>query len=119
MTMYIKIINGEIEQAPNNIDNIINANLDENLMRELGYKPLIKGIREENHYYNVSYQETDESIIEILEDITENVARASRHQIINEKISKLKDIMLNELVQGNDANVKIIKDVIEGLKLTF
>ena len=117
--MWVKLINNKIEEAPNNIDNIINANLDENLMKSLGYKIFVPAERLEDHFYEISYQETKTHINEVLTDITEDVHRSEYIKQTQEKIEELKHIQFDYMLKQDEKAIKMIKDIINGLQLTI
>lgn len=115
--MYAKLIDNILELAPSYKNGILNYNSEYNEPKlfEDGYKKFIQAEREENHYYNISYQENTHEIIELLEDITEQVTKAKKVNEINEKIVVLKQESINELLYGNKENIKIYQDIIKGL----
>ena len=62
---YAKLINNQLEYAPVNKDGIFNYNLDIDLMKKDGFKPLIPAkLPETGRKYELKYKETAESIIE-------------------------------------------------------
>lgn len=67
--MFVKYINETtIEQAPTNFGTIINFNLNEELMREYGYKPLVPlgELPKTNRMFHIGYEETAESVNEVI-----------------------------------------------------
>ena len=89
MTDFVKLVDNRIERAPMNFTTedgrtICNFNLSEELMRENGFKPLVKGTREPGKEYEVSYEEQEDSIVEILTEIIpdpEEEARKERERL--------------------------------------
>lgn len=83
--MFAKLINNQLEPAPINYETgsykdrdkeiIFNFNKNEELMRLYGYKPVIENTKEEGHQYSITYEETENSIIEHIEDVTEQRRR--------------------------------------------
>ena len=67
--MYVKYIDETtIEQAPVNLGTIINFNLNEDLMREYGYKPLVPlgELPETNRMLHIGYEETENTVNEVV-----------------------------------------------------
>ena len=66
MTEYAKFITEtQIKYAPRNLGSICNYNLNENLLIEHGYKPLIKQ-EKPNKPFRITYKETKENIEEVV-----------------------------------------------------
>lgn len=130
MDTYIKIIDGNIVEAPQNYNGIINYNLDEDLMRADGWKPLIPAIvppETEIRMYHFDYEEKTNEIDEIVvfdETQEEAIARKARVEKerktdeINNKISELETMSQYDIIFGNEENIKCYQDVIKGLEET-
>lgn len=86
--MYAKIINDKLEYAPTNYttddgQTICNFNLNEGLVVQYGFKPVVEQIKPACPY-DVSYNETDTEIIEI---VTPNFERAKAEKIeLNDRL---------------------------------
>ena len=91
--MYGKLIDGALEVAPKNYttenNTILNFNLDEDLMREYGYKPVIES-EKPDYPYTVSYEEDENEIREI---ITPDIEQAKQDKI--DYNDDLRDTALN------------------------
>lgn len=96
MADYVKISEqGGLEYAPVNFitpegSTICNFNLDVDIMRRYGYKLLERGQREEGKDYIVTYEEQEDKIKEILEEIVpdpEEEARKERERLDNLKLT--------------------------------
>lgn len=97
--MYGKLIDNKLSIAPiNYIDEnttILNFNLNEDVMKEYGYKPVVEVERPEtNRMYHIEYSETDNVIIESIvfdetqEEADEREAQAERERIGNLQVTK-------------------------------
>lgn len=64
MKKFAKLVDGKIEFAPINFGEYLNFNLNEELMKEHGYKEFVAAERPEDPYYAIKYEETEDSIIE-------------------------------------------------------
>lgn len=121
---FVKLVNNKIEEAPVNIIKdevwICNYNLEENseMLLQDGYKPLIEAEKIDGHYYSVTYEETENNIIEILEDITEEIKKQEKIKEINKKIEALKEIVLDEIRLNSKSSIEIINEIINGLEKT-
>ena len=78
--MYGKLIDGALEVAPKNYidenNTILNFDLNEELMKEYGYKLVIEAVKPD-YPYNLSYEETEDEIIEI---VTPNMEEAKQEK---------------------------------------
>ena len=64
---YVKLIDGKIEDAPQNKDGVINYNLDVDLMIADGYKLFIRAIvPQSTRMYHFEYEEHENDITEIV-----------------------------------------------------
>lgn len=127
---FVKIIDGNIVEAPQNYNGIINYNLDEDLMRADGWKPLIPAEippETEIRMYHFDYEEKTNEIDEIVvfdETQEEAIARKARVEKeqktdeINNKISELETMSQYDIIFGNEENIKCYQDVIKGLEET-
>ena len=127
---FVKIIDGNIVEAPQNYNGIINYNLDEDLMRADGWKPLIPAEvppETEVRMYHFDYEEKTNEIDEIVvfdETQEEAIARKARiekerkTQEINDKITELETMSQYDIIFGNEENIKCYQDVIKGLEET-
>ena len=127
---FVKIIDGNIVEAPQNYNGIINYNLDEDLMRADGWKPLIPAIvppETEIRMYHYSYEEKENEIDEIVvydetvEEAEERIKRIDKENKtneINQKISELEKMSQYDIIFGNEENIKCYQDVIKGLEET-
>lgn len=84
---YAKIINGVLTFPPRNKDNIINYCLNEEMLIEDGYKPIIEAIKPEGHY-KAEYVEEENRIVEVWTDNTEEVEAVEKLRIGNLKMTK-------------------------------
>ena len=112
--MYGKLIDGVLFIAPKNytIDNntILNFNIDEDLMASYGYKPVIEA-EKPNFPYTVYYEETEESITEI---VVPDIEQAKQDKISEN--DTLRDAKLFEGVTYN--NVLFDSDTEQKTNLT-
>lgn len=127
---FVKIIDGNIVEAPQNYNGIINYNLDEDLMRADGWKPLIPAEvppETEIRMYHFDYEEKTNEIDEIVvfdETQEEAIARKARVEKeqktdeINNKISELETMSQYDIIFGNEENIRCYQDVIKGLEET-
>lgn len=115
--MFVKIINDNIIEAPINYEGYINFNINKELCNQFGYKEFIPAQRIQGHYYNISYEETEDKIIEVLEDTTEIIKRHERELEIQEKVKELRQIQVEYIVKEDNASIKIIEDIIQGLEV--
>ena len=121
---FVKLIEGMIEEAPVNIEKdgawICNYNLDSNseMLLEDGYKIFHEGVKEPDHYYQISYEEAEVDIYEVLTDVTEEVNRQNKIKEISSKIEELKQASLDELRANNMSSVKTLNQIIAGLEET-
>ena len=87
--MYVKLENGTLVYPPQNKGNIFNYNLNEQLLKADGYKPLVEGTKEEGKLYHESYQETDNAIIQIFTEYTqEEYEEEARRRTQEERLRK-------------------------------
>ena len=95
MKKYAKLNNGVLEFPPVNKGQIINYNLNEEMLVKDGYKEFIKGETEINKSYTFSYMETQNQIIEIVNEVVidnnEILKNANREKIEEIKL-KLQEI---------------------------
>ena len=88
---YAKLIEGKIEDAPQNKDGVINYNLDVDLMIADGYKPLIKAeIPQTIRMYHFEYEEHENDITEIVV-YDETQEEADARILEQAKISKIQE----------------------------
>ena len=68
MTLYAKFINeNQLDYAPKNKGSIFNYDLNTELMLKDGYKPVLSAeLPDSDRQYELSYTETDENIIEVI-----------------------------------------------------
>lgn len=69
---YAKFENGVLTFPPRNKDNVINYCLNEEILIQDGYKPLIEAIKP-NGNYKLEYVEEEDQIVEVWIDNTEEV----------------------------------------------
>lgn len=68
MFKYAKLINGELQYAPTNKGSICNYNLDIELMKKDGYKPVTEvQLPTNDRLYKVVLKETKDAIVEQIE----------------------------------------------------
>lgn len=117
---YGKLENNILIYAPSVKDDIFNYNSDYNRDRlyEDGYKEIEFAEREEGHFYSVTWEETENKIKEILEDITEETIKHKKMKDINDRIEELKKLFAESIVNDELSNIKIYQDVIKGLEDT-
>lgn len=128
---YVKFIsNTEVQEPPQNKDNIINYNLNIDLLIRDGYKPLIPAEYpgdQEIRMYHIEYQNNPDDIAEIIvfdetqEEAEERVARLKKEQKtyeINQKIEELEKMVTDEILFNHEENVEVYREVIQGLKDT-
>lgn len=128
--MYVKLIDGKIEEAPVNKDGICNYNLDVERMIADGYKlfvPVTPPSEEEIRMYHYEYIENIDNIQETIiydetqEEAEERIKRINKENKtneINQKISELESLIIKELRLGNEENIQIYNEVIKGLEET-
>lgn len=124
--IYVKLIDGNIFEAPENYNGIMNYNLDIDRLIADGWKILIPAEIPEhtNRMFHIEYRENSNNIEEIViydetqeqADAREAADRKRNKTIeINEKISELETKSVQEIVNGNTQNIEIYKDIINGL----
>ena len=74
MTEYAKLVEGNLVFAPSTYEvpgsaTIFNFNKSETLVKEYGYKLFTRAQRDHSKNYKVSYEEHEDSIIEVLEEV--------------------------------------------------
>lgn len=118
--MYGKLIENKIIYAPSVKNDIFNYNSEYNreMLLEDGWKPVILAERIDGHFYTSSYRETNTQIREILEDITDEVKKQEKIQEIQQRISELKEVSLEEIRLNHTNSIEIINDIITGLEKT-
>jgi len=126
--MYVKIIDNQIFEAPENYNGVMNYNLDIVRMLSDGYKLLIEAeipAEDEIRMYHFEYEETVENILEkvVFDETTqeaeariERIHKEERTQEINKKIAELEQMSLSELLYGHEENIKIYQEIINSLK---
>ena len=126
--MYVKIIDNQIFEAPENYNGVMNYNLDIVRMLSDGYKLLIEAeipAEDEIRMYHFEYEETAENILEkvVFDETTqeaeariERIHKEERTQEINKKIAELEQMSLSELLYGHEENIKIYQEIINSLK---
>ena len=89
--IYAKLVNNEIEFAPQNKGSILNYNQDKRLMKADGYKEFIEVEPEFGHLkYHVDYKETSSKIQEvIIYDETEEEYQETKKQEEAERVAML------------------------------
>ena len=115
--MYIKLIDGIIQEAPKNKDNIINYNLDIEQMILDGYKLFVPAeIPQTNRIYHIEYIETkDEIIEELIYDETQQQADIREtNEEIQEKLEYLHKLKLDNF--DKPYMVDSINDIMKGLE---
>lgn len=114
---FCKLIDNTLEFAPRCTENVSNYNTESNLEMLLkdGWKPLIEAEREEGKIYNVTYEETEDEIKEILEDITEEIEKSKKIEEINKRIKELEDLFSNDILYNNGTSKEIYTEIINGL----
>lgn len=130
MNTYIKLIDGNPIEAPQNYNGIINYNLCPELMIQDGYKLLVPAIvppETEIRMYHFDYEEKSSEIDEIVvydetqEEAEERIKRVDKENKtneINEKIDELERMSVKEILNNNTSNIEVYKEVINGLEQT-
>lgn len=130
MTIYCKLdIKHKILLLPPvEKDGIINYNLDIPRLIADGYKLFVEAeypeepINRKNH---IEYEETETEIREVIiweetqEEADERIAQEEKErktQEINNKITELNIMLINELRKGNKENIDVYNEVISGLE---
>ena len=94
MTKYVKLANGTLEYPPVNkqIENgfIFNYNVDIERLKADGFKEFVEAQRDINKSYRVSYQEAEEKIVEVLEDITSELEAQQKEAEVQRQINEIK-----------------------------
>lgn len=128
--MYCKLINNEIIEAPQNYNGIMNYNLDEDLMKADGWKPLISAtippeteIRMYHFEYIENVNDITETIVfdETIKEAQERIARLEKERKtyeINQKIEELEKMVTDEILFKHEENIEVYREVIQGLKDT-
>lgn len=127
--LYVKIQGDHIIEAPENYNGIMNYNLDVELMIADGWKILIPVVIPEDidRLFHIEYRENPNNIEEIIVwDETEEEAEArnaadrkrNKTNEINNKITELNIMLINELRKGNKENIDVYNEVISGLEET-
>lgn len=111
--MFAKLVNQELEIAPTNYQDYFNFDKDEILMRRFGFKPLIEAQKDNHKLYQISYEETDDSIIEVIKDVTQLIQKKQRIRDIQNKIRELKIMRIDYI--NESINLATIDSVIRGL----
>ena len=89
--IYVKLIDNNIYEAPQNKDGVINYNLDIDLMLADGYKPLIKAvIPQTTRMYHFEYVEHENDITEIVV-YDETQAEAEARILQQAKLAKIQE----------------------------
>ena len=115
--MYVKLIDGIIQEAPKNKDNIINYNLDIEQMILDGYKLFVLAqIPQTNRIYHIEYTETADKIIEelIYDETQQEADIRQRNEEIQEKLDYLHKLKLDNF--DKPYMVDSINDIIRGLE---
>ena len=78
---YVKLEDGKLVYPPKDKGNIFNYNLAGELLKEDGYKLLIKGTTEEGKKYHETFEETEDTITQIFTEFTaEEYAEAEEQE---------------------------------------
>lgn len=105
-------------------------NYDSNIEQliEDGYKLFIENPPQPSIRKNhVEYEETEQEILEVIiweetqEEAEERIAneeKQAKENELEEKIKKLEVMVTDEILFGNDENIQIYRDIIQGLKDT-
>lgn len=100
MKKYAKLINGNVEFAPQNKGSIMNYNLDEDLMLADGYKPLLEEeIPNTNRKFEFLYEENEENIIKSIRYLESEETYISRTQFEDLERSRL---LIKEKIKQTD-----------------
>ena len=87
--MFVKLENNTLVYPPKNKGNILNYDVAEEFLIADGYKVLIEGIKEEGKKYHESYEETDDAIIQIFTEYTqEEYEEEARKKAQEERLRK-------------------------------
>lgn len=128
---YVKYIsNTEVEEPPINKDGIMNYNLDIERLIQDGYKELIPATippETEIRMYHFEYQENTNNIKEIIvydetqQEAQERITRLEKErktEEINNKIKELERMAVYEILNNNESNIEVYRDIINGLEET-
>lgn len=87
--MFVKLENNTLIYPPKNKGNILNYDIAEEFLIADGYKILVEGTKEEGKKYHESYEETDDAIIQIFTEYTqEEYEEEAREKAQEERLRK-------------------------------